>query len=44
MKGLKHYLLITLRMNKYLLHDIYVDENMIDLYETFIHLGMDVGI
>jgi hypothetical protein len=27
-----------------LLHNINVDENMIDLCETFIHLGMDVGI
>jgi hypothetical protein len=45
MKGLEHYLiLITLRINKYLLHNNNVDENMIDHCEIFIHLGMDVGI
>jgi len=27
-----------------LLHNINVDKNMVDPYETFIHLRMDVGI
>jgi hypothetical protein len=45
MKGLEHYLiLIILRVNKYFLYNINVDENIIDPCKTFIHLGMDVGI
>jgi hypothetical protein len=31
-------------MNKYFLHNININENMIDFCETFVHLGMDVGI